>query len=96
MICCVCCHQGNDFVESNLYWKEPLYDPANLSSLTSFYYRGFKGLNDEVELVKYVLREARVLKTATFQVSSGESKESVLDKLSMFPRCSTTCLLRVE
>ncbi|KAK4576678.1 hypothetical protein RGQ29_027286 [Quercus rubra] len=88
--------KGNDFVESNLYWKEPQYDPANLSSLTSFYYRGFKGLNDEVELVKYVLKEARVLKTATFQVSSGESKESVLDKLSMFPRCSTTCLLRVE
>ena len=96
MICCVCCHQGNDFVESNLYWKEPQYDHANLSSLTSFYYRGFKGLNDEVELVKYILKEARVLKTATFQVSSGESKESVLDKLSMFPRCSTICLLRVE
>ncbi|KAL4619597.1 hypothetical protein ACB092_06G091200 [Castanea dentata] len=88
--------KGYDFVESNLYWKEPQYDPANLSSLTSFYYRGFKGLNDEVELVKYVLKEARVLKTATFQVSSGESKESVLEKLSMFPRCSTTCLLRVE
>ncbi|KAK4576674.1 hypothetical protein RGQ29_027284 [Quercus rubra] len=88
--------KGYDFVESNSYWKEPQYDPANLSSLTSFYYRGFKGLNDEVELVKYVLKEARVLKTATFQVSSGESKESVLDKLSMFPRCSTTCLLRVE
>ncbi|XP_030928363.1 putative FBD-associated F-box protein At3g50710 [Quercus lobata] len=87
---------GYDSVESNLYWKEPQYDPANLSSLTSFYYRGFKGLNDEVELVKYVLKEARVLKTATFQVSSGESKESVLEKLSMFPRCSTTCLLRVE
>ncbi|XP_050247516.1 putative FBD-associated F-box protein At3g50710 [Quercus robur] len=87
---------GYDSVESNLYWKEPQYDPANLSSLTSFYYRGFKGLKDEVELVKYVLKEARVLKTATFQVSSGESKESVLEKLSMFPRCSTTCLLRVE
>nr|POE60914.1 f-box/fbd/lrr-repeat protein [Quercus suber] len=32
-----------DFVESNLHWKEPQYDPANLSSLTSFYYRRFKG-----------------------------------------------------
>nr|POE60917.1 f-box/fbd/lrr-repeat protein [Quercus suber] len=39
-----------DFVESNLHWKEPQYDPANLSSLTSFYYRGFKGAQQHVYL----------------------------------------------
>ena len=49
-----------------------------------------------MEFVKYVLKEARVLKTATIEVSCGRSKESVIEKLSMFPRCSTTCLLRVE
>ena len=96
MIYCVCCHQDYEIIESNLYREEPQYDPDNLSSLTSFYFRDFFGLNGEVELVKYVLKEARVLKTATFEVSSGESKEGVLEKLSMFPRCSTTCLLRVE
>ena len=96
MICCVCCHQDYDYVGRNLHWKEPQYNPDNLSSLTTFYFRRFWGEKDEVEFVKYVLKEARVLKTATFQVSSGESKESVLEKLSTFPRCSTTCLLRVE
>ncbi|KAL4619603.1 hypothetical protein ACB092_06G091600 [Castanea dentata] len=88
--------KGYDFIPSNLCWKEPKYEPEYLSSLTSFYYRGFKGLNDEVEFVKYILKEARVLKTATIQVYKGESKESVLEKLLMFPRRSTTCLLRVE
>ena len=96
MICCVCCHQDYDIVETNLYRKEPQYNPDNLSSLTSFYFRDFFGDKDQVELVKYVLKEARVLKTATIEVSREELKESVLEKLSMFPRCSTTCLLRVE
>nr|POF18279.1 f-box/fbd/lrr-repeat protein [Quercus suber] len=39
-----------DFVESNLHWREPQYDPANLSSLTSFYYRGFKGAQQHAYL----------------------------------------------
>uniref|UniRef100_A0A7N2MKF8 F-box domain-containing protein n=1 Tax=Quercus lobata TaxID=97700 RepID=A0A7N2MKF8_QUELO len=85
-----------EIVGRNLHGKEPQYYPDNLSSLTSFYFRDFLGEKDEVELVKYILKEARVLKTATIEVSSGRSKESVLEKLSMFPRCSTTCLLRVE
>ena len=53
-------------------------------------------MKDEEEFVKYILKEARVLKTATIQVYRGKSKENVLKKLSMFPRRSTTCLLRVE
>ncbi|KAL4619600.1 hypothetical protein ACB092_06G091300 [Castanea dentata] len=84
-------------VKSNLCRKELQYDRDYLSShLTSFYYGGFEGLKDEEEFVKYILKEARVLKTATIQVYRGKSKENVLEKLSMFPRRSTTCLLRVE
>ncbi|KAM4092757.1 hypothetical protein ACB094_06G064600 [Castanea mollissima] len=88
--------KGYDFIQSNLCWKEPKYEPEYLSSLTSFYYRGFKGLNDEVEFVKYILKGARFLKTATIQFYKGESKESVPEKLSVFPRPATTCLLRDE
>ena len=96
MICCVCCHQEYTYDKSNLCWKEPQYDRDYLpSDLTSFNYGGFEGLKDE-EFVKYILKEARVLKTATIQVYRGKSKENVLEKLSMFPRRSTTCLLRVE
>nr|XP_023906727.1 putative FBD-associated F-box protein At1g05080 [Quercus suber] len=83
--------------KSNLCCKEPPYDRDYLSSrLTSFYYGGFEGLKDEEEFVKYILKGARVLKTATIQVYRGKSKENVLEQLSMFPRRSTTCLLRVE
>uniref|UniRef100_A0A7N2MBA0 FBD domain-containing protein n=1 Tax=Quercus lobata TaxID=97700 RepID=A0A7N2MBA0_QUELO len=83
--------------KSNLCWKEPQYDRDYLPShLTSFYYGGFEGLKDEEEFVKYILKEARVLKTATIQVYREKSKENVIEKLSMFPRRSTTCLLRVE
>ena len=97
LICCVCCHQEYTYDKSNLCWKEPQYDRDYLPShLTSFYYGGFEGLKDEEEFVKYILKEARVLKTATIQVYRGKSKENVLEKLSMFPRRSTTCLLRVE
>ncbi|XP_075668898.1 F-box/LRR-repeat protein At3g26922-like isoform X2 [Castanea sativa] len=84
-------------IKSNLCRKELQYDRDYLSShLTSFYYGGFEDLKDEEEFVKYILKEARVLKTATIQVYRGKSKENVLEKLSMFPRRSTTCLLRVE
>jgi len=76
---------------------EPPDDPGYLSSnLTSFNFRGFKGLKLEVEFVKYILKEARILKTMTINVSSGELKESVVEKLSKVPRLSRTCLVTVE
>ena len=97
MICCVCCHQEYTYDKSNLCWKEPQYDRDYLSShLTSFYYGGFQGLKDEEEFVKYILKEARVLKTATISVCDTALKESVIEELSKFPRSSTTCLLTVE
>ncbi|XP_050248783.1 uncharacterized protein LOC126696038 [Quercus robur] len=70
-------------LETLVVTKEPQYDRDYLSShLTSFYYGGFEGLKDEEEFVKYILKEARVLKTATIQVYRGKSKENVLEKLA--------------
>uniref|UniRef100_A0A2N9J710 F-box domain-containing protein n=1 Tax=Fagus sylvatica TaxID=28930 RepID=A0A2N9J710_FAGSY len=76
--------------------RSPPDDLDDLSShLKSLCYRGFEGLESEVGFLKYILKHARVLKKVTIQVSGGESKESVLEKLSMFPRRSTMCLFTV-
>ncbi|KAL4619107.1 hypothetical protein ACB092_06G056000, partial [Castanea dentata] len=83
--------------EEKLCWTEPPHDAGYLSShLTTFYFEGFEGLEHEVDFVKYILKEARVLKKIKINVTDRQSKESVLEKLSRFPRHSTTCLLIVE
>ena len=66
------------------------------SRLTTFNFNGFEELEHEVEFIKYILKEAIVLNTITIKVSALHSKESVLNKLSMFPRHSITCLLTVK
>nr|POF09899.1 putative fbd-associated f-box protein [Quercus suber] len=73
--------------EEKLCWTEPPHDPGYLSShLTTFY---FEGLEHELEFVKYILKEARVLKKIKINVTDRQSKESVLEKLTGFPRHST-------
>ncbi|KAK7825753.1 hypothetical protein CFP56_032775 [Quercus suber] len=70
--------------------EQPKY-PFHLSShLTSVCYGGFEGLEYELEFIECTLKTMKV------QVSDGELKESVLEELSMFPRCSKTCLLTFE
>ena len=96
MICCVFCHQSRDDLKHNVCWKEPPDDPNNLTScLTSFWYKGL-GFKHELEFVKYILKEARVLKKATIHVRDGKLKGSIVKKISRFPRCSMTCLLIVN
>ena len=53
-------------------------------------------MEHEVKFIKYILKEARILNTVKIRVSDLHSKESVLKKLSIFPRHSSTCLLTVE
>ena len=66
------------------------------SRLKTFNFNGYEELEHEVQFIKYILKEAIVLNSITIKVSAQHSKESVLKKLSMFPRLSTTCLLTVE
>ena len=76
---------------------EPPDGSGYLSSrLTAFNFNGYEELEHEVQFIKYILKEAIVLNSITIKVSAQHSKESVLKKLSMFPRLSTTCLLTVE
>ncbi|KAK4576186.1 hypothetical protein RGQ29_026935 [Quercus rubra] len=86
------------FNEDELCWTEPSDDPGYLSSrLTTFKFNGFEGLEHEMEFVKYIINEARSLKTVTINVFDKQSKGSILEELSMFSRInSTTCLLTVE
>ena len=97
MIYYVCCHQYKGPLQHRLYPKESLDDPHYLPShLRNLYYFRFQGLDDEIEFVKYILKEARVLETADLILQDKKLKESVLKKLVTFPRCSQTCLLAVE
>ncbi|XP_030931996.1 putative F-box/FBD/LRR-repeat protein At4g26350 [Quercus lobata] len=83
--------------KNQLCCMEPPDGSGCLSSrLTTFNFNGYEELEHEVEFIKYILKEAIVLNTITIKISALHSKESVLKKLSMFPRHSTTCLLTVE
>ena len=96
LLYCVYCHQDY-YYKNQLCWMEPPNGPGCLSShLTTFNFNGFEELEHEVIFIKYILKEARVLNTVTIRVSDLHSKESVLKKLSIFPRHSSTCILTVE
>ncbi|KAL0000859.1 hypothetical protein SO802_014640 [Lithocarpus litseifolius] len=67
-----------------------------LSLLTAFSFDGYQELEHEVEFVKYVLSEERLLNAMTIKIYDKHLKESLLQRLSMFPRQSTKCLITVE
>ncbi|KAA8523888.1 hypothetical protein F0562_010311 [Nyssa sinensis] len=61
--------------------------------LTTVVISGFEGLTDELELVQYILENAKVLKTMRIKTCSLdiEAKFDVLQKISIFQRWSKTC-----
>ena len=65
-------------------------------SFPTFYFRDIDGSEYEMEFLKYILKEARGLKTTTISAGNIKLKESVLKELSMIPRRSMTCLLKVN
>uniref|UniRef100_A0A5B7CCT0 Putative F-box/RNI/FBD-like domains-containing protein n=1 Tax=Davidia involucrata TaxID=16924 RepID=A0A5B7CCT0_DAVIN len=75
-------------------WTQPQSVPKCLSlHLTTFVISGFEGCKDELKLVKYILKNAQVLKTMTINTRSPDlgAKFKLLQKISMFPRGSKTC-----
>uniref|UniRef100_A0A7N2R8P2 FBD domain-containing protein n=1 Tax=Quercus lobata TaxID=97700 RepID=A0A7N2R8P2_QUELO len=56
-----------------------------LSLFTAFSFDGYEELEDEVEFVKYVPNEARLLNTMTIKMEAKHLKRSVLQRLSMQP-----------
>ena len=80
-------------------WEEPLDVPEYLSlHLTTCHYKGFLGDKDEMQLVRQILKVARVLKTLKITVDGhleSEEKLCVREALSTivqkFPKSSQTC-----
>lgn len=68
-----------------------------LSSLSMVYFKGFEDLTYQLSMVKYILKNARVLKMVDIS-SNGDlpldSKIDLLKKLLMFPRGSKACQLK--
>lgn len=77
-------------------WIEPLQVPKCLESrLQSFYFVRFSFLDHELELVKYILKNAQVLKTMGVHNGVSNWEEEFLIRWEMldFPRGSLTCQL---
>nr|POE75319.1 f-box/fbd/lrr-repeat protein [Quercus suber] len=89
----------SDF-KRHYHLKEEFYVPECLSShLTTFYYKGFSGHGIEMELVRYVLKEAKVLKTMKITVKSNlgsKVKHRIHKKLMNFQRSSRTCQIEFD
>ena len=77
-------------------WIEPLQVPKCLESrLQNFYFVRFSFLDHELELVKYILKNAQVLKTMGIHNGVSNWEEEFLIRWEMldFPRGSLTCQL---
>uniref|UniRef100_A0A0D3B3W5 F-box domain-containing protein n=1 Tax=Brassica oleracea var. oleracea TaxID=109376 RepID=A0A0D3B3W5_BRAOL len=63
--------------------------------LQTFKWRCYRGTIEEKEVVRYILQNARCLKTATIYVSSCRKKKERLKikELKSMPKASTSCLL---
>ncbi|KAK6229460.1 hypothetical protein SCA6_018411 [Theobroma cacao] len=81
-------------------WRPPKSVPkCLLSPLTLVYFRGFEGLTYQLRVVKFILKNARVLKmmeicTNGISDPPSDSKFDMLRKLLMFPRGSKACQLQ--
>ncbi|KAF3971880.1 hypothetical protein CMV_004569 [Castanea mollissima] len=80
--------------------KKPLSDPECLSShLTACYYKGFSGHEVEMELVRQVLKKAKVLKTMKITVQSHldpKMKLQIHKKVRKLQRRSCTCQIEFD
>ena len=75
--------------------EEPLDVPECLSShLTTCDYKGFEGKEEEMELVRQILKAAKVLKSMKITVTSNlglKLKLLIREKLGKFQRSSQNC-----
>lgn len=77
-------------------WREPEYLPVCLSSSLKYVYIfGFAGGENELNMVRYILKNAERLKTIKIHFGSHyhDSKLYMLQRISYFPRASEKCQL---
>ncbi|KAL0848058.1 hypothetical protein Bca101_021305 [Brassica carinata] len=79
-------------------WNEPTTVPeCILSSLQSFSWSKYTGEPHERDVVVYILKHARHLKTATIKSSQSDvPKLEMLKELALSSRASTTCQLNMD
>lgn len=79
-------------VGDNLRWIEPQCVPNCLSlHVKKIEIFGFEGLTDELELVKYLLKNSEVLDKMIIRSMDGACSKKLFQKLLMFERGSKTC-----
>ncbi|KAL4606397.1 hypothetical protein ACB092_09G099600 [Castanea dentata] len=91
---------GSNLDNLNPCLEEPLDVPECMSShLTTCLYKGFMGVENEMELVMQILKAARVLKTMKITSHSDldpRNKPSVRMKLRKFQRSSQNCQIAFD
>ncbi|XP_050210063.1 putative F-box/FBD/LRR-repeat protein At2g05300 [Mercurialis annua] len=63
------------------------------SSLESVEFRGLQNVGEDMEIVAYLLKYAKLLNT--FAITCYRDESEILRKVLMFPRASITCLISV-
>ena len=80
--------------------EEPLNVPECMSShLTTCLYKGFMGVENKMELIRQILKAARVLKTMKITSHSDldqRNKHSVRKKLRKFQRSTRNCQIAFD
>ena len=91
---------GSNLDNPNPCLEDPHDVPECMSShVTTCLYKGFKGVENEMELVRQILKAARVLKTMKITSHSGldpRNKPSVRKKLRKFQRSSRNCQIAFD
>ncbi|KAL4649589.1 hypothetical protein ACB092_01G024700 [Castanea dentata] len=91
---------GLNIYKPNPCLEEPLDVPECLSShLTTCHYKGFEGKEEEMELVRQILKAAKVLKLMKITVTSYlglKLKLLIREKLEKFQRSSQSCEIAFE
>ncbi|XVF18877.1 hypothetical protein REPUB_Repub11eG0061300 [Reevesia pubescens] len=89
--------ENNSTIDSR--WTEPEHVPTCVSShLTTVSFKVFQGLGSEMEIIEYLSKNGRVLKTmqiCTLNMSL-DSKSFVWNKLSEFQWGSKTCQVKIQ
>ena len=66
------------------------------SHLTSVHIIGYEGSTSDLKFAKYLLKNAKVLKTLTLCMFAHHSDDPRFKELSAIPRVSPTCKLLFE
>ena len=91
-MCCDLSWQVDELCDNEIEWIQPTIVPSCLSShLTTFIFRDYEGTNEELELIRYILKSGKVLKRTTIYFGSSwepsEASDAVTELYSL-PRAS--------